>query len=483
MLKLYNTLSRKKEVFKPRKPSKVGMYTCGMTVYDHTHIGHMRTYVNTDILRRVLGYNGFEVKQVENVTDVGHLTSDADIGEDKLQKKARKERKTAWEIAKIYTKEFFETMDALNILRPHVVAFATEHIQEMSQLVQELEKRGFTYIIPDDGVYFDTSKLLDYGKLARLDVKGLRAGARVKIKMGKKNITDFALWKFSKKEEKRDMEWESPWSKRSFPGWHIECSTLSMKYLSHAFDKGKFDPERFETIDLHTGGVDHISVHHTNEIAQTEAATGKKFVNYWFHNEFLMVEGEKMSKSLGNFFWIKDIKERNFDPMALRYLFLGAHYRSKMNFTWEGLRAAANTLEKLRQIIRELYQEQKEKANNSQKDLSGASKKYEEKFLNFINDDLNMSKALAVMWKLIKDEKVSPQEKFYLLLNFDKVFGLSLKKVKEIKIPQKVKELVKQREKYRKNKDWKKSDEIRKQIKKLGYLVEDIEKGFKIKKA
>jgi len=482
MLKLYNTLSRKKEVFKPVKPPRVGMYTCGMTVYDHTHIGHMRTYINTDILRRVLEYNGFEVKQAENVTDVGHLTSDADTGEDKLQKKARKERKTAWEIAKIYTKEFFETMDALNVLRPHVVALATEHIQEMSQLVQELERRGFTYIIPDDGVYFDTSKLPDYGKLARLDVKGLKAGARVKITPGKKNITDFALWKFSKKKEKRDMEWESPWSKRSFPGWHIECSALSIKYLSHAFYKGKFYPERFETIDLHTGGVDHISVHHTNEIAQTEAATGKKFVNYWFHNEFLMVEGEKMSKSLGNFFWIKDIRERNFDPIALRYLFLGTHYQSKMNFTWEGLRAAANTLEKLRQIIRELHQKQKEKAITGQKDLSEMSKKYQEKFLNFINDDLNIPKALAVMWQLIKNKKVSDAEKYQLLINFDKIFGLKLDKVKEIKIPKEIKELVEKREKYRRDDDWKSADEIRKKIKKMGYKVEDTKRGPKIKK-
>lgn len=475
MFKLYNTLSRKKEVFRPLDPPKVTMYTCGMTVYDHTHLGHMRTYVNTDLLRRVLEYNGFKVKQVENVTDVGHLTSDSDLGKDKLQKKAREERKTAWEIAEIYTKEFFETMDVLNVLEPSVVAPATEHIQEMIQVVQELEKRGFTYIIPNNGVYFDTSKLPDYGKLAGLDIEGLKPGARVKMVEGKKNITDFALWKFSKKGEKRDMEWESPWAKRSFPGWHIECSTIAMKHLSPAFGKGKFNPKKFETIDLHTGGVDHIPVHHTNEIAQVEAATDRKFVNYWFHNEFLNVEGEKMSKSLGNFFWIKDIKERGFDPLALRYLFLGAHYQSLMNFTWEGLKAAQTALGKLKQAVREFQGSKKEKANPDRVE------NYRKKFLNFINDNLNMPQTLALVWDLVKDQKISSQEKYDLLLDFDQVLGLGLKGVEQIEIPKKVKHLVEIREQYRKAGDFKKADQMRKEIEKLGYRVEDTKKGSKVK--
>ena len=479
-IRLYNTLTRKIEEFRPINPPNVGMYTCGMTVYDHTHIGHMRTYVNTDVLRRMLKYNGLKVKQVENITDVGHLTSDADTGEDKLQKKARAERKTAWEIAKIYTKEFFETMEALNVLRPDVVAPATEHIQEMIELVQELERRGFTYIIPNDGVYFDTSKLPDYGKLAQLDIKGLKAGARVELVPAKKNITDFVLWKFSKRGEKRDMEWESPWSKRSFPGWHIECSALAMKYLSPAFDQGKFDSEKFETIDLHTGGVDHIPVHHTNEIAQTEAATGKKFVNYWFHNEFLNVEGQKMSKSLGNFFWMKDIKERDFDPLALRYLFLTAHYRSKMNFTWKSLEAAQTAYRKLGEMIREWQRSGRTTVSPEDvRRIDDFRKRFQEK----INDDLNIPEALAIAWEVAKSNIPNP-DKLDLFLNFDQVLGLRLAdqaKIK-VKIPEEIKKLLEKREALRSQKRWQEADKIRKKIKKLGWQIEDTPQGPKVKR-
>lgn len=478
-MKLYNTLTRKIEPFKTIKPGFVGMYTCGMTVYDHTHIGNMRTYVNTDLLRRTLEYNGFKVKQVENITDVGHLTSDADTGEDKLQKKAREQRKTAWEIAKIYTQEFFETMDVLNVLRPHVIAPATEHIQEMIQLIQELEKKGFTYIIPDDGVYFNTSKLSDYGKLASLDIKGLKPGARVKMTAGKKNITDFALWKFSQTDEKRDMEWESPWAKRSYPGWHIECSALVMKYLSHAFDQEKFDPESFETIDLHTGGIDHIPVHHTNEIAQTEAATGKKFVNFWFHNEFMIVEDEKMSKSLGNFFWIEDIKQRGFNPLTLRYLFLTAHYRSKLNFTWEGLNAAQQAYQRLVEMLRTWQQEKLGTTSptpRTETAISDLRKKFQEK----INHDLNIPEALAVVWQIVKSKIPNPS-KLDLILDFDQVLGLGLAELGEIAIPAEVKKLVQQREKLRGQKKWLQADAMREKIEKLGWKIEDSKKGRQLK--
>lgn len=466
-IKLYNTLTRKIEDFKPIKPGSVGMYTCGMTVYDHTHIGHMRTYVNTDVLRRMLEYNSLKVKQVENVTDVGHLTSDADTGDDKLQKKARAERKTAWEIAKIYTKEFFKTMDALNVLRPHVVAPATKHIKEMIQLVEKLEKKGFIYIIAEDGVYFDTSKIPDYGKLAKLDVEGLKAGARIEMVPGKRNISDFALWKFSKKNEKRDMEWESPWAKRSFPGWHIECSAMGMKYLG-------------TKIDIHTGGEDHIAVHHTNERAQNIAAIGRSVVNLWFHNIFLMVEGEKMSKSLGNFYWMKDIKERGFDPLALRYLFLTAHYRSRLNFTWKGLKSARNALEKLREAVRKYTSEVKP---SSAKENTSEVKKYREKFFAAINNDLNTPKALAIAWKVAKS-KIPDNDKLELLLDFDQVLGLGLGEASRVKyqVSGKVKELVKKREKLRNQKKWKEADEVRKKVEKLGWKIEDSKKGSKLKK-
>jgi len=332
-MRIYNSLTRKKEVFKPQDPNRVTMYTCGMTVNDHTHIGHMRTYVNTDALRRVLEFNGFEVEQVENVTDVGHLLGDRDMGEDRIEAAAKKTKKSAWDIARMYEKEFFETMEALNVKMPAVVCRATEHIKEMIDLVRRIEKNGFTYKT-SDGIYFDTSKMKDYNKLSGMPLEKLREGARVEVNPEKKNPTDFALWKFSPNDARRQMEWESPWAKKSFPGWHIECSAMGMKYLG-------------EQIDIHTGGVDHIPIHHTNERAQNIAATGSPVVGLWLHNAFLMVEGQKMSKSLGNLFWMKDIEDQGFHPLALRYLFLTAHYRSEMNFTWNALDASQRALDRL----------------------------------------------------------------------------------------------------------------------------------------
>ena len=356
MLRLYNSLSRQIEEFQPIQPPHVGMYTCGPTVYQYAHIGNFRAYMTADILVRVLKHNNYDLKFVMNITDVGHLVSDADSGEDKLEKSAKKEGKTAWDIAELYTDAFLKDYDALGLTRPDVLAKATDHVQEQIDLIKRLEAKGFTYII-SDGVYFDTSKLADYGKLSTLDQ--IKEGARVEINEEKRNPRDFALWKFSEPKgtgpfdsaqavrgseeppgsrrgdavSRRHMEWESPWGV-GFPGWHIECSAMSMKYLG-------------ETFDIHTGGVDHISIHHTNEIAQSEAATGKKFVDYWVHTAFMLVQGQKMSKSLGNTYKLSDLVGNGYLPVHLRYLYLQTHYRQEMNFTWESLEAAKTALERL----------------------------------------------------------------------------------------------------------------------------------------
>jgi len=461
-IKLYNTLSKKIEEFKPIKKGRVGMYTCGMTVYDHTHLGHMRTYVNTDVLRRVLEFNGLKVKQVENVTDVGHLFGDRDMGEDKLESTAKKAKKSAWEIAKMYEKEFFETMDALNVKRPHIICRATEHIKEMINLVKLLEKKGFTYKI-SDGIYFDTSKIKDYNRLSGMPLKELKEGARVEANPEKRNPTDFALWKFTPKGRTRQMEWKSPWAKKSFPGWHVECSAMGMKYLG-------------EKIDIHTGGEDHITIHHTNERAQNIAATGRPVVNLWFHNIFLVIEGKKMSKSLKNFYWLKDVKKRGFEPLALRYLFLTAHYRTRMNFTWKSLASAEKALNKLRFRVRELDR------NKKFVGLSVQAQGFDKMFKSAITNDLQMPQALATLWSMIDDKVITDGEKYELLKSWDKVLGLGLDNLPRTpRIPKKVKELVKKREELRKKEKWSESDKIRKQIEKLGWQIEDTARGPKLK--
>jgi len=462
MLKLYNTLSRKKEIFKPIKKNKIGLYTCGPTVYFFAHVGNMRTFLFEDILKRVLEYNKYNVKHVMNITDVGHLTSDADTGEDKMEKGAKKEKKTVWQVAEFYTKAFKKDLKHLNIKEPNIWIKASDTIKEQIALIEKLEKKGFTYKILD-GVYFDSSKLKTYGRLWGEKERKLRAGARVKMVAGKKNSTDFALWKFTPHGEKRQMEWDSPWGK-GFPGWHTECVVMGIKELGIP-------------MDIHCGGIDHISIHHPNEIAQAEAAYNKKLANYWLHGEFLVLKKGRMGKSKGNIIILDKLIERGFNPLAYRYLVLNAHYRSKLTFSLEAVSGAQNSLENLYNKVLEIKTTSKKPTGFSRK-----AKIYQERFLKVINNDLDMPKALVVMWALIKDQVIENNEKYYLLLDFDKVFGLGLKKVKEIKIPQKIKELIKQREKYRKNKDWKKSDEIRKQIKKLGYLVEDTEKGPKTKK-
>jgi cysteinyl-tRNA synthetase len=458
MLWLYNTLKRKKEIFKPLKDKKVGLYTCGPTVYWFAHIGNLRTYIFEDLLKRILIYNGYKVKHVMNITDVGHLVSDQDVGEDKILVTAKRERKSAKEVARFYEKVFKRDLKRLNILEPDVWIRATKTIKDQIELIKILEKRGFTYVI-EDGVYFDTSKLKKYGRLWPQKMKIL-PGARVEMVPGKKNPTDFALWKFAK--GRKEMVWDSPWGK-GFPGWHTECVVMAIKELGIPFD-------------IHCGGVDHILIHHTNEIAQAEAAFSKILARYWLHGEFLLVEGKKMAKSLGNIYTLDDLLKKGFNPLAFRYLCLGTHYRSKLNFTFESLKSAQNALENLYEKVREL------KSTKNKQRATKNGKRYKREFLEFINDDLDTPKALALMWKLIGDQKISNKEKYKILLDFDRIFGLGLERVKRIKIPQEIKELVKIREEYRKEGEFEKADEIREKIKEMGYWIEDTKEGPRIKK-
>lgn len=456
----FNTFGRKKEKFVPINPGNVGLYTCGPTVYDYAHIGNFRTYIFEDILRRVLEYNGFKVRHVMNITDVGHLTSDADTGEDKVEQSAREKKMNAWELAEFYTKIFREDMKRLNLLEPSIWCKATDHIKEQIELIKVLESKGFTYKI-SDGIYFDTSKFKDYWKLSGQKPEERIAGARIEVNPEKKQPWDFALWKFSPKDKKRQMEWDpkdygAEWPV-GFPGWHIECSAMSTKYLGQPFD-------------IHTGGVDHISIHHTNEIAQSEAAFNKKMANYWLHGEFLMVEGRRMGKSEGNLLKISDLIKKGFDPLAFRYLCLTSHYRSILNFTWKSLDGAQNSLNRLREYAINLGREGKGKVNED----------YKKKFLQEINDDLNTSKALAVVWEMLRSN-LPAKDKFATLLDFDKVMGLKLEE-EIFEVPEEVKKLAEERERLRREKNWEEADKIRLKILDMGYIIEDTPKGLKVKK-
>ena len=452
MIKLYNTLTRKKEVFKPLKKGQVGVYTCGPTVYWYQHIGNLRTYIFADILKRVFLYNNYKVKHIINVTDVGHLTSDADTGEDKIEGAAKREGKTAREIADYYLRIFQEDFKKLNILEPNSWPKATEHIKEQIELIKKLEEKGFTYKT-NDGIYFNTGKLKDYGKLARLKIRGLQAGKRISLGE-KKNKTDFALWKFSPLGEKRQQEWDSPWG-IGFPGWHIECSAMSMKYLGESFD-------------IHTGGQDHVQIHHTNEIAQSEAATGKPFVRYWLHGAWLLFKGRKISKSIGGLYTISELEKLGFEPIDFRYLCLGTHYRKPLSFTIDNLKTARNSYQRLKNIISEL------------KDDKKTNKKYLEDFKTAINDDLDMPGALRVLWDLVRNKNA--KGKLRTIKEMDRILGLDLLKKEKIVIPQKIKKLIEQREKFRKAGNFKEADEIRKKINNLGFIIEDTEKGAVVKK-
>ena len=448
MIKLYNSKTRKKENFKPLE-EKVRLYTCGPTVYDYAHIGNLRTYIFEDTLKRVLKYNGYEVNHVMNITDVGHLVSDDDSGEDKVEKKAREESKDAWELTEFYTEQFKKDIDALNIKKPDIFVKATETIEDQINLVKKLEEKGYTYKI-EDGIYFNTSKLKDYGRMANLDER--EAGKRVEMK-GKKNPTDFALWKFSRPDENRQMEWSSPWGV-GFPGWHTECVVMAKENLGIPFD-------------IHCGGIDHVEIHHPNEIAQSKAAYGKEPANFWMHGEFLNIKEEKMSKSKGNFHTLSDIT-KDYPPLAYRYLCLNSHYRSKMNFSEEALNGANNSLKKMKERVADLPEKSK------------VSKKYKKEFLAAINDDLNTPQALKVAWNMLKDNDLDSKIKKATIIDFDKVLGLNL--TKKEAVPEKVKELAEKRMTSRESKNYKKADKLRNEINELGYEVEDIKDGYKLKK-
>ncbi len=460
MLRLYNSLSRAVEEFKPLNPPSVGMYTCGMTVYDYAHIGHGRKYVGDDILRRTLTRFGYTVTHVQNVTDVGHLVSDEDAGEDKLEKGAKKQGRTVWEVAEFFTKQFYDSMDHLNVLRPTVICKATDHIPEQIALVGRLVEKGFAYDTPE-AVYFDVSKFPTYETLfGNQELAAKKTAVRENVKAGehKKNAADFALW-FKRVGRFADhvMHWDSPWGE-GFPGWHIECSAMSMKYLGESFD-------------IHTGGIDHIPVHHPNEIAQSEASTGKPFVKYWVHYAFLTVDSKKMSKSLGNFYTVEDISNKGFDPLALRYLYLTTHYRKTQNFTWEGLTAAKNSLNELRKQLAAMKNSNRNSLSEEKLTKVDA---YRQQFDDALADDMNTPQALAVVWEVVKSN-IPASDKYDLLIDFDEVLGLKLNVIEEI--PADIQRLANERQKLRDEKKFAESDDIRKIIEKKGYTLEDTPTG------
>lgn len=469
---LTNSLTRKKEKFVPLNAPNVGMYTCGPTVYDYATIGNFRTYTTADILYRVLKFNGYKVNYVMNLTDVGHLTGDnlgdADLGEDRLEKASEREGKTAWDIAKFYTKEFFSDYRKLNLLPANNFPKATQHIPEQINLIKKLVDKGFTYKT-SDGIYFDT-KLFEkktgekYGLLSTLD--SIKEGARVEANPEKKHPRDFALWKFSEKPGVRQMEWESPWG-LGFPGWHIECSAMSMKYLGESFD-------------IHVGGEDLKQVHHPNEIAQSEAATGKPFVKYWVHGTHLKVDGKRMGKSLGNAYTISDIQKKGLEPLALRYLYLTANYRDSLNFTWDSLMSAETTLKKLYESSKFLRQSKARSVLSKEKQKK--VDKYSKEFDEAVNDDLNTPKALSILWQTVKCN-IPSEDKYDLLLNFDEVLGLRIaENSTEDEIPQEIKHLVDERNSLREMGEFSKADKLRKELQRKGYQLEDTPEGVRVKK-
>lgn len=463
-LKFYNTKSRTKEDFVSIKKKEVRMYSCGPTVYDYAHIGNLRSYVFADILQKTLEYSGYKVKRVMNITDIGHLSSDADSGEDKMTKGLLREGKELTlknmrKLAEFYTDKFKQDLKALNIEISKALYYASDYVKEDVNLIKKLEKKDYTYKT-SDGVYFDTSKMSDYGVLWGGTRNRDTNYARVAENSEKKNPEDFALWKFSAEGGSTSggnvIGFPSPWGK-GFPGWHIECSAMGIKFLGEQFD-------------IHTGGIDHISTHHTNEIAQSESATGKKpFVKFWMHNEFVDTGGEKMAKSDNNFLRLQTLIDKNINPLAYRFWLLMASYRTKVNFIYSALEGAETALKRLQGLYVALG-----------KRVGKIDKKYQEKFKEYLEDDLDTPRAMTLLWDILKDENISDADKKATLLDFDKVLGLGFKNLKEIKIPKEIQNLVKEREGVRKNKNWAKSDELRKEIETLGYEVKDTEEGPKI---
>jgi cysteinyl-tRNA synthetase len=464
MIKLYNTLTHKKEEFVPIKAGHVGMYTCGPTVYFYAHIGNFRYYLFVDALKRTFMYNDLKVKHVMNITDVGHLTSDADQGEDKMLVGARREGKTAIEVARFYEDAFVKDAHKLNIIQPEIMCRATEHIKDMVKLVEQLEDNKMTYIA-NGNVYYDIGKFKPYGKLARLKLDDLKAGARVNVDEHKRNPHDFVLWFTRSKFIDHEMQWQSPWG-AGYPGWHIECSAMSMKYLGNHFD-------------IHCGGEDLIPVHHTNEIAQSEGITGHRWVNYWIHSAFLITDkGNKMSKSSGEIMTMAALERHGFDPIDYRYLCLNTHYKTPLSFSMDALTAAKNTFQGLKDKVIVFRKSEKEIVN------TGLIDKYRAEFLEAVNDDLNTPKALAIMWAVVKDKEFNDREKYLMLLDFDRVLGLGLDKVlhDDVIVPEEVMSVVRERERARRTKDFKKSDQLRDVIKMMGFHVDDTEHGPKLKR-
>ena len=466
---LYNTLSRRIEILNPLSPEQVGLYCCGPTVYNYQHIGNLRTYIFEDILVRALRLGGYSVRHVMNITDVGHLVSDADEGEDKMAVAARREKKSSLEIAEYYTKIFFEHCSWLNIKRPNVVCKATDHINEMIELIKQLEKSGAAYV-SGGNVYFDVTKAADYGKLAGLNLDSLAAGARIEVDTKKRNAHDFALWFTKSKFEGQELQWDSPWG-RGYPGWHIECSAMAIKYLG-------------ETFDIHCGGIDHIPVHHTNEIAQSETATSKPFARIWMHGGFLVVSGDKMSKSTGEFLTLDLLKEKGYDPLAYRLMCLTGHYRGELSWSFEALDSAAKTLQRLRSKILVL------KSSCAGVDLtavksSGQGAILLAKFDTAVLNDLNMPQALAALHETLGDDQIADPEKLILALYFDEIFGFDFKQLEKsdtkIEITEEMGQLLSDRETARKSRNFKEADRIRDIFLAKGFAIIDSADGPKLK--
>ena len=466
-LQFYNTLTRKKEVFRPLKRGVVRMYTCGPTVYDYAHIGNFRTYLFEDILRRALEANEYRVRHAMNITDVGHLSGDQDFADDKIERRAEQEGKHPLEIAKFYETKFLKDLREFRILPPFKVIRASEAIPDQIKIIKKLEKKGFVY--QDElAVYFDTSRLPDYGKLTRQKLSEKKMGVREEVVVDehKRNPSDFALWFFLKgRYANHILRWPSPWGD-GFPGWHIECSAISRKLLGQPFD-------------IHAGGVDHIGTHHTNEIAQSEAAFGKPLARTWVHGEFLLIDAKRMGKSEGNLLTLAYLKEKGFSPLDFRYLVLTAHYRSKLNFTWKSLQSAANARKELEEFVREILKDKKEtKSKNKAKNPYLATEK---QFFSAVADDLNTPKALAILWKFVhayrKSKKKYPAAAYALFLNFDKILGLGLRDIKLVYIPNNIQQLVKKREEARQKKHWLEADSLREELKKKGWEINDTPGG------
>lgn len=475
-MQLYNSLTRQKEDFIPIHDDQVGLYTCGMTVYDYAHLGHGRKYVNDDILRRTLQYLGYQVNHVQNVTDVGHLVSDGDEGEDKLEKGARKHGKTVWEVAEHFTKDFYESMDLLNIQRPDIICKATDHIPEQIEMVKQLMTNGYAYDT-EEAVYYDVTKFKNYGQMFRQKLEDKKTAVRKEVRSGehKKNSADFVLW-FKRVHRFADhvMYWESPWGD-GFPGWHVECSAMSMKYLGEQFD-------------IHTGGIEHLPIHHPNEIAQSEGVTGKApFVKYWVHSNHLLFEGQKMSKSLGNVYRVQEVINEGYDPMALRYFYFSAHYRRELNFTWQALKGAQTALNKLRDWVAKakfssesLALKQSRRTKLSPEKLAQVQQ-WQQKFTDRVSDDFDMPGAIATVWNMLKDN-IPDYDKADLLLDWDQILGLNLAQITNYKlqITNEVKDLIKQRDQARADKNFQLADQLRHQIENQGFTVEDTPSGTKV---